>query len=246
MSENVDGSLTEEQVQNPAEDESVSGTESEPVEAVEAETESEPVKHEEPKTPWFQKRIDELTREKWEARREAEAHRVLAESLRNRQPGEEVKHDTSVDVEALATQKAKELFENQSFNEACNSTYTKGKEAFADFDTAVKSHQMLGEMGSRKDYLEAINSLPNGPQVYHHLAKNLDNAASVLSLSPVKMALELTKISEKLSKPAPVSKAPAPIKPIGGGGSHESDPSKMSTAEWIKWRDKQVAEESKR
>jgi hypothetical protein len=161
--------------------------------------------------------------------------------LRTRQPGDETKPEVT-DVEALAARKAQELFEQKSFNEACNTTYQKGKDSFQDFDEAVKGHNMLGDLGQRREYLEAINSLPNGPQVYHHLGKHLDDAAHILSLPPVKMALELSKLGDKLSKPAPVSKAPAPIKPLGGGGSHETDPSKMSMDEWIRYRDKQVDE----
>jgi len=163
--------------------------------------------------------------------------------LRTRQSGDEPKADVT-DVETLAARKAQELFEQHSFNEACNNTYTKGKDTFQDFDDAVKGHQMLGDLANRREYLEAINELPNGPQLYHHLGKHLDEAAHVLSLPPVKMALELTKLSQQLSKPAPVSKASAPIKPaVGGTGSIESDPSKMTTAEWMRWRDKQDAEE---
>lgn len=136
--------------------------------------------------------------------------------------------------------RAAELRDTESFNEACNKTAEKGKEAYQDFDTAVQGYQLLG--GPKREFLEAINALPNGAQLYYHLGKNLDEGAHVLSLPPVKMALELTKLSAKLSKTPPVSKAPDPIKPIGSASTRSDNPDNMSMAEWVAWRDKQVAE----
>jgi hypothetical protein len=193
------------------------------------------------RAPWFQKRIDELTREKWEARREAQAATALAEALRNKQPDEEGKATPPAELEALVNRRAAELREAEAFNEACNTTYQKGKESIPDFDDAVKGYQLLGGLDTRRDYLEAVNSLPNGSQIFYHLGKNLDEGAHVLSLSPVKMALELTKISQKLSKAPAVSNAPAPIKPLGGAANHDGDPEKMSMSDWVKWREKQLA-----
>jgi hypothetical protein len=47
----------------------------------------------------------------------------------------------------------------------------------------------------------------------------MDEAARIMSLPPIQMARELTKLEFKLGQPAtkPVSKAPAPIKPLGSG-----------------------------
>ena len=194
------------------------------------------------RAPWFQKRIDELTREKWEARREADAAKALAEALRSQTTtATDSQTQPPADLDALVNRRAAELREADAFNEACNTTYQKGKEALPDFDEAVKGYQLLGGLDGRHEFLEAVNSLPNGSQIFYHLGKNLDEGAHVLSLSPVKMALELTKLSQKLSKAPPVSKAPAPIRPLGGSASHDGDPEKMPMSEWVKWREKQLA-----
>lgn len=244
MTDEENGTQAEETAASPATE--VADTGSEPVtDATEAETPETPadVEGEQAKrTPWFQKRIDELTREKWEARREAQAATALAESLRNRTPDDGSQPAIPPpDIDALVTKRAAEMREVEAFNEACNTTYQKGKEALPDFDEAVKGYQLLGGLDGRREFLEAVNSLPNGSQIFYHLGKNLDEGAHVLSLSPVKMALELTKLSQKLSKAPPVSNAPAPIKPLGGAANHDGDPEKMSMADWIKWREKQLA-----
>ena len=206
------------------------------------ETHTEAEGEKEKRAPWFQKRIDELTREKWEARREAQAATALAEALRSQKPDDGTPPAIpQTDLDAMVTRRAAEMREAEAFNEACNTTYQKGKEALPDFDDAVKGYQLLGGLDDRREFLEAINSLPNGSQIFYHLGKNLDEGAHVLSLSPVKMALELTKLSQKLSKAPPVSKAPAPIKPLGGSASHDGDPEKMPMSEWVKWREKQLA-----
>ena len=251
MNDDVNGSQTEETAQLPATD--VADDTGSPQETDVAQTKVEETKTEgegesdaQKRTPWFQKRIDELTREKWEARRAADAATALAESMRNRQSETgETKPAQPADIEALVTRRAAEMREVEAFNEACNTTYRKGKESLPDFDEAVKGYQLLGGLDGKRDFLEAVNSLPNGSEIFYHLGKNLDEGAHVLSLTPVKMALELTKLSQKLSKAPPVSKAPAPIKPLGGAATHDGDPMKMSTSDWIKWRDKQEAEENK-
>lgn len=249
MTDEVTGSQAEETAQLPANTEVADDTgspqatdEARPEGETNPEGEGESGK----RAPWFQKRIDELTREKWEARREAEAARALAESLRSRTTEtEESKPANPADIEALVLKRAAELREVEAFNEACNTTYQKGKESIPDFDEAVKGYQLLGGLDTKRDFLEAVNALPNGSEIFYHLGKNLDEGAHVLSLPPVKMALELTKLSQKLSKAPSVSKAPAPIRPLGGSATHDTDPEKMSMADWIKWRDKQEAERNR-
>jgi hypothetical protein len=239
-----DGSQADDTAQLPATDvaddtgspQETDGTEAKAEEA-KVESEGDKVKH----VPWFQKRIDELTREKWEARRSAEAATALAENLRSQRP-EDQQNQPPADFEAMVNRRAAELREVESFNEACNTTYRKGKDTIPDFDEAVQGYQLLGGLDGKRDFLEAVNTLPNGSEIFYHLGKNLDEGAHVLSLPPVKMALELTKLSQKLSKAPAISKAPSPIKPLGGLANHDGDPMNLSTKDWIKWRDKQEAE----
>jgi hypothetical protein len=86
----------------------------------------------------------------------------------------------------------------------------------------------------------------NGPELAYHLAKDAENFARVCKLSPIAAARELGKIEATLTK-APESakeikttKAPAPIKPVGGSGSANSKEFRedMTYPEFKRWRAK--------
>ncbi|PZX29466.1 hypothetical protein C7416_104471 [Cupriavidus phytorum] len=172
------------------------------------------------KEPWFQKRIGELTREKYEAKRAADEARAEAERYRQAlaqgQQGERT--EPEFDVEALAEKKANQKLAEQRFNDACNKVYATGKSEFQDFDQAVSNLQMVG---ANRDFLELATTSDAGHKLLHHLGTDLDEAARIMVLPPIQMARELTRLEFKLSQPAvkPVSKAPAPIKPVGTGGA---------------------------
>lgn len=186
--------------------------------------------------PWFQERIDQVTREKYDAIRRAEAAEALADRLSK---GEPPKADTPQDVNRLAEQKAAELVQQREFNTKCDTIYSSGAEEFGqEWDSTLANFGMLG--GLNQPFLEAVTQLPDAHKVLHQLGSDMDAAARIMSLSPIPMAVELARLSAKPVKTAPVSKAPPPITPIDGAGtpgSGEPDPSNV--AAWIKWRDEQ-------
>lgn len=212
-------------------------------EATTGETEETPEQAEEKakKEPWFQKRIGELTREKYEAKRAAENAAQEAQKLREyvAQVQQGNQPDGALDVESYVTSKAAEMVAERSFNEACNKVYETGKGEFKDFDQAVSNLQMVG---MNRDFLEIVSSSDAGHKVLHHLGTDLDEAARISALPPLQMARELTRLEYKLNQPQskPVSKAPAPIKPIGAGGSPSSGLSDdLPIEEWMARRNKQ-------
>lgn len=79
----------------------------------------------------------------------------------------------------------------------------------------------------------------NGAEVAYFLGKNPAELQRITALSPAQAAFELAKIDAKLSVKAP-TKAPPPINPVGGQGSGEKDPDKMTVEEWMKWRNSQL------
>ena len=171
--------------------------------------------------PWFQKRIGELTRDKYEAKRQADnvaqEAAQLREQLARYQAGEQPETQTE-DVHTLARQEAQKMLAEQTFNDTCNRVYAAGKAEFPDFDNAVANLQMVGV---NRDFLELATTSDAGAKLIHHLGGDLDEAARIASLPPVQMARELTRLEYKLAQapaPKPVSKAPAPITPIGSGG----------------------------
>ena len=214
------------------------------------EQQDQQVEQQEPKrTPWFQTRIDELTRARHEERRRADEAEQQALQYRQRisqfeqqgyQPEQQPQHQQpQADIRTLAQQEAARMVADQRFNEQCNRIYTDGKAAFPDFDQAVANLQMLG---ANRDFLELATSSDAGAKMLHHLGTDLDETARLMSLPPVQMARELTRLEFKLSQPAapkPVSKAPAPITPLGSSASNDvGDPARMSDAEWFAQRQK--------
>jgi hypothetical protein len=194
--------------------------------------------------PWFQERIDDLVREKWDERRRAEAAEAELATIRQGQSLQQPAQDgqklplTAADIDRLANERAAHIAAEQRFNADCNKVYNEGKAAHADFDEAVQGLSMLAP---RREFFEAVTELPDAANVYYHLGKNLDEAARILRLPPVKMAVELAKLSSG-AKPKPVSRAPAPIQPVNGAARGEPDPDKMSIGDWVKWREKQIRE----
>lgn len=205
-----------EQVQQVEQVEGSEATNEQPQEAVE-ETPEEKAK----KEPWFQKRIGELTREKYEAKRQADTAaqeaREAREQLARFQQGDQSEAQPG-DVQAMARQEAERIVADRTFNETCNKVYAQGKAEFPDFDMSVANLQMVG---INRDFLELATTSDAGAKLIYHLGTDLDEAARIAALPPVQMARELTRLEFKLAQPAapkPVSKAPAPITPIGSGG----------------------------
>lgn len=202
----------------------------------EAEQQTEEQKEEaQKKEPWFQKRIGELTREKYEAKRAADDARAEAERLRQAiAQGQQGDQNGEADVDALAMRKAEKLVAEQRFNESCNKVYSDGAKEFQDFDKAVGNLQMVGVS---REFLEMATAADAGHKILHHLGNDLDEAARILALPPLKMARELTKLELKLSQPAakPVSRAPDPIKPIGSGRTTDTGLSDdLPIDEWMR------------
>jgi hypothetical protein len=205
-----------------------------------------------PRTPWFQKRIDTLTREKHDAARERDAVRAQLEAfLRSQsqpapegeerapapaqQPSQAPEQMTAVQIRAAAEQ----LRATERFNETCNDIYDKGSKAFPkDFTAAVGTlNTALG--GITPELIDAATEAGDAHKVLYHLGKNPELAIELAGMTPTRMAVRMAKIASDLNKPAapkPVSKAPAPVAPIGGGSSGaETDPEKMSIDQWMKW-----------
>lgn len=204
----------------------------------------QPDQQEPKRTPWFQTRIDELTRARHEERRRAdEAQQRLAQYEQQFEQMQQATPDQQhqphqFDVRTLAQQEASRMLAEQRFTEQCNKVYGAGKAEFQDFDQAVANLQMVGVS---RDFLELATSSDAGAKLLHHLGTDLDEAARIASLPPVQMARELTRLEFKLGQPAapkPVSKAPAPITPLGSSATNDVDPARMSDAEWYAQRQK--------
>lgn len=207
------------------------GTEQTPEQTEEATEEEKRPKHK----PWFQERIDQLTREKYDERRRAEALEArLADTLSDPEKAK----SQPANLDELATKKAAEIVAARQFDDKCNEVYSSGKSEFQDFDDTLGNFRMLG--GLPQPVLEAVTELPDAHKVLYALGSNMDEAARIFSLAPVPMAVALAKLSSSPAKAKPVSNAPKPIRPIDGTPKGDPDPESMSTADWIKWREAEL------
>jgi hypothetical protein len=155
-------------------------------------------------------------------RREKEA----AEALLAATPEEREAGLSETQREAIRKEEAAKLSEKayyEKINTGLENMDTAGKDAFAatwDARIEMVRETLRDELVARPDFLEAVTDLPNAAAVYHELAGDLDKMEAVLKMPAHKMGMELARLSDKLAKPAarPVSRAPAPIKPIDKGG----------------------------
>lgn len=213
------------------------------------------------KKPGVQSRIDELTRARHQAEREAaywreQAAKSQPSSTDAQKPTKADFPDDEAYFEALADFKAEQKvqqFSQQTQAERAQEAdakqtatrfdlyrerVTQSAEAMPDY------HEVVGqsEVPAAPHVLESILDSDVGPQLAYHLAQNPDVAERLNGMTPVQAARELGRLEEKLSQPkagaaTPTAKrttnAPAPITPVrGGSGQFTKAPEAMSDAEW--------------
>lgn len=190
-------------------------------------------------TPWQERRISELTRKWRETERELEATQVeLGQYKKGIPTTNPAPTPLSVDaVEVRAQELAAQHAKTAAFNAACDAVADAGKVAHSDFDATIKNFANLG--GLQPGFVEAALESGAPSAVLYHLGKDLDEAARIMALTPLRQAAELTRLAERLKMAKPISKAPEPIKPLGGGKTvGQKSPDDMTMEEFVAWRDK--------
>jgi hypothetical protein len=212
-----------------------------------------------------QDRIDELTRARREAEREAAYWRQRAQPAEEpvapkAKPSADQFKDYGEYVEALADWKADQKVsealkarDNETAQSAAQRVQETKAQTFVERQAAAKTSipdydAVVGaaDVPIAPHLGEAILDSDKGPELVYHLAKNPAEAARLSAMSPLAAARELGRIEATLGQQAapakPVTKAPAPMKPTAGGGtSATTDPSRMSHEEYRAWRAKQGA-----
>lgn len=99
-----------------------------------------------------------------------------------------------------------------------------------------------GNVPITKEMAETIKASDVGPALANYLGRNLKVAAQISRLPPLLAAMELGKITAKLSdvpKPPQVSGAPPPAPKIAPSNSQvEKDPKDWTDKDFAKWRQK--------
>lgn len=228
----------------------------EPEPPAEGEPEPVPPAAAAPKSDWKDRRIAKLTARLRE--REAAPAPVA--------PGPEQKAlvpgtpEFEAEVERRAATRASQEAAAIQFGKDCEATAKAGKAAYADFDDRVNNLKQVYDPTSQDEvvayntFLALAIETGEGAKIIHQLGGDLDEAQRILALSPTKMAMELTKMATGAGPKREVSQTPKPITPIRPAPSSMStidprDPSaadRLSTAEWMKRREEQVAAQNPR
>lgn len=213
------------------------------------EADGEGEKDAKPKTPWYERRLRQQSAKIAEMARHQEMQAQLIETLygqRSADGGEQGEQPPAkpapVLTEAAIEAKARELVEAQSFNSACNAANDEGVKQYGEaFRQSVQTLQAIGVMD--RTFLQAAIDTDKPAAVIHYLGQNPEEMERISGLSPTKMAVALERVASKATAKgaAPVSKVPAPVKPVGGKTVSEGDPNKMSMADWLKWREADLA-----
>lgn len=202
------------------------------------------------RVPWFQKRIDEVTRAKYDAQREADYWRGLAEG-RNPTPQQPQKQDGPPQLEQFETY---EDYEEARIAHVVEQRLAQARQQ-EQRNTVLRSYEerAAAVRASKPDYdnvvgdptlpitpvmAEVIRESDLGPEVAYHLGTNRQEAERIASLPPHRQAAELGRIEAVLTTkaPAPASSKPippAPVQTVGGLSAGLSKPAEeMSMAEY--------------
>lgn len=120
------------------------------------------------------------------------------------------------------SKETKQQEDNAKVSQAFNDRYSEYASANPDYQEIAAA---AGQRAFAPHINQAILHADNGPQLDHHLLMNPQEAERLNAMHPSAAAMELGKLSVKLSAKAPIqtSNAPDPIETVGGGGSPSSD-----------------------
>lgn len=216
------------------------------------------------------KRIDELTRLRRTAERDAEYWREQAMSKEPEKPVEvvdeplktledfdydETKYQAHLFSKARegAVDAARKVLKEEQGQEASSRKLSTFRGREADFSKDVDDYQDVvtdPNLSISQTMAEVAMDMDNGPEVLYYLGKNKALADEISRLPPLTAARELGRIEAKIlsqeKKGKTVSKAPAPAPKIAAvEASTALNPSKgesdkMSDADWMRTRNKQV------
>lgn len=200
------------------------------------------------------KRIDKVTRQKYEAIAEANRYKAELEQLRAqiapKQEAPDISQFDTLDeyVEAVAeyklnqkTQTAQSQQAQQTQAQAVAQDWVakvdKVRSVAPDFDAVFNN---VASIEFAPMALEAVAQHPKGAEIAYMLGKDIGEAYRIAALPPSQQLMAIGELAAKTNVPKPkaVSSAPPPVKTVSGGNV-TTDPSKMSTSDYIKWRNDQ-------
>lgn len=172
--------------------------------------------------------------------------------------------DPNVDFNRRVQEAAAQQRALETFNDKCNKAAADGKQKFGEveFSSALNRLRSLVDQHDPKEVanyntlVQAAIETGAPEDLIFALGNDPTKALGVLEMSPIKMGIELAKMAITPSaEPDAVSALAKPIRPIGTAASDSRNPvdptdasrsDSLSTAEWMKRREAQVAASSGR
>jgi len=213
------------------------------------------------------KRINELTREKYEAIRKAEAlearlreveaakaEAAAAVPTRNKPTLESCNYDPEAFAEAVAEWKIEQTFAAREAKAREYQQRTAAEERAAKFSSKVQELEAISPGAWQRAVTAPINPTPAmleviqesevGPHIGVWLADNLDEAEQISRMNPLRAAARLGQIEAQIrqglsKRQTKTTSAPPPASKVSGSAPVSKDPSTMTMKEYVAWREKQ-------
>ena len=202
------------------------------------------------------KRIDKLTRQKYETVAENNRLRAELEWLKSQSEPRLEKPDISKYedfesyAEALAgykyqqktqeTQKQQaQLSTAQQMQQEWSAKVDAIKKTAPDFDAVFAS---VAEVEFAPQALEAIAQHPKGAEIAYTLGKEISEAYRIAALPPYQQLMAIGALAERSNVPKPktVSTAPPPVKPVVSNSPSQKSVSDMTDKEYAEFRAQQI------
>lgn len=262
--EPIEEETTIEEVAEPVEPDQEVVEESE-TEETEAEDDQEETPDPEPeeKPNRIQRRIDKLTREKYEARAEAAAAKAKLEALEGvygqgepkeaEKPTRKQFENDDAYIDALTDWKIDKRMgasqpKAEPVNNGWNDKIAEAEKKYDDWDDVIEDSS---DIKISKPVQEAIVLSDIGGDVLYYLAKNPKEAIRVSRMTPIAAAKAIGVIEANLGmtqqKPTKkTSNAPKPVKPVKPAAPQAKKVEDMTPSEYAAFRNKQDLEKGRR
>ena len=205
------------------------------------------------------KRIDKITRQKYEQQAEinklkAELESFKAQTAPTLQEPDisqfddlesyvkaQVKYEKELEKQATQSQQAQQT-QAQAVAQDWVAKVDKVRSVAPDFDAVFNN---VASIEFAPMALEAVAQHPKGAEIAYMLGKDISEAYRIAALPPSQQLMAIGEIAARTNVPKPktVSSAPAPIKPVQGGASNSSPPADID--EWMKWRNDQLRQKKR-
>lgn len=201
------------------------------------------------------KRLDKLTRQKYEAQAEINRMRSELEHFKSQMQPTIQEPDIADYSDVQSYAKALAKYELQQVQSQQQQVYSQQSEAQAiandwgaktakfkavapDFD---EKFSVVSNIEFAPSTISEVAKHEKGAEIAYMLGQNPSEAYRIASLPPMQQLMAIGEIaaSAKFNKPKQTTSAPRPA-PTVNSASPSSDPNSMNLDDWMKWRNKQT------